>query len=748
MILFPPTPQVVRRAAAAFLMGGMWLAAVAQNAPDTMAYRNTVRIFPNDSQETILQKAVHVVPTPNQLAALRNEFIAFIHLGPNTFTKREWGTGDENPAIFVPQNLDTDQWCRTLKQAGMRMVVLTAKHHDGFVLWQSRYTRHGIMSSPFQNGNGDIMRNLSQSCRKYGLKLGVYLSPADLYQMNDKGLYGNLSKKTLRTIPRAVENRPFANGTTFRMEVDDYNEYFLNQLFELLTEYGDISEVWFDGAHPKQKGGQTYDYLAWKKLIRTLAPNAVIFGREDVRWGGNESGATRASEWNVIPYHENPNEMTRFHDLPGADLGSREKLYAGRYLHYQQAEIDTSIREGWFYRDDHTQNVRSADDIFDIYERTVGGNATFILNIPPNREGLFAAADVAALQETGKRIRDTYDTDLLAGATDTPKELTDGNDETFVEYTAPMVMRLPQAVTLNRVTLQEPVAKRGERVEAHAIDAWINGAWQEVSRATNIGYKRILRFDAVTTDRLRLRILQTRATPFISTIAAHFYNERPPVLHIEKNRNGMVTIAPRKQTFAWHGEQKTDAPKVADYEIFYTVDNSTPTASSKRYAAPFALSKGVVKAVAIRQNERGAVAQRQLGYTQKDWKVRAANTDSTAHAAAAAFDADPKTYWRSGKGGAQSLSVSFGKPLRITGLAYTPQTENSEGMIEQMEVYYRKADGKWQKAESISFGNLINSPTQRFHYFKKPFSAKEVRIKAVRIAAEGNHAAIAELDFF
>lgn len=298
----------------------------AKSEADSISFSNTIRIWKSDSPEVLMQKATHVVPTDRQLEALRNEFIAFIHLGPNTFTQREWGTGEEDPKIFNPKTIDTDQWCKALKDAGMKMVVLTTKHHDGFVLWQTRYTKHGIMSSPINNGQADIMKSLSASCKKYGLKLGIYLSPADLYQMRDGGLYGNLSEKTLRTIPRKVEGRPFANPTTFQFKVDDYNEYFLNQLFELLTEYGEISEVWFDGAHPKSKGGQTYDYLAWKKLIRTLAPNAVIFGREDVRWGGNEAGDTRETEWNVIPYAENPNEMTRFHDLMGQDLGSRDKL--------------------------------------------------------------------------------------------------------------------------------------------------------------------------------------------------------------------------------------------------------------------------------------------------------------------------------------------------------------------------------------------------------------------------------------
>lgn len=357
--------------------------------------RNTIEILPSDTHETIINKAAHVVPTPNQYEALKNDFIAFIHFGPNTFTRKEWGNGMEDPSIFDLHNLDTDQWCKALKSAGMEMVILTVKHHDSFVLWQSRYTQQGIMSTPFRDGKGDILRDLSASCVKYGIKLGVYLSPADLYHIeHPDGLYGNLSKYTSRTIPREVAGRPFENKTKFEFELDDYNEYFLNQLFEILTEYGPIHEVWFDGAHPKTKGGQTYNYEAWMKMIRTLAPKAVVFGKEDIRWCGNESGRTRATEWNVMPYNGSPYGDG---DLPNpmlADMGSRDMLYGAKYLHYQQAEINTSIREGWFYRDEQHQKVRSADDLFDIYERSVGGNATFLLNIPPNRDGLFSPKDV------------------------------------------------------------------------------------------------------------------------------------------------------------------------------------------------------------------------------------------------------------------------------------------------------------------------------------------------------------------
>lgn len=219
-------------ATAALTHGISCYGSTADSSGITMPVRNTIKIEASDSKETIIEKASHVVPTANQLSALHNEFIAFIHFGPNTFTRMEWGNGMEDPKVFDLKELDTDQWCEAIKAAGMKMVILTVKHHDGFVLWQSRYTTHGIMSSNFRNGKGDVLKDLSESCRKYGLKLGVYLSPADLFQIeHPQGLYGNLSKYTKRTIPRQVEGRPFSNKTTFQFEVDDYNEYFLNQLF-------------------------------------------------------------------------------------------------------------------------------------------------------------------------------------------------------------------------------------------------------------------------------------------------------------------------------------------------------------------------------------------------------------------------------------------------------------------------------------------------------------------------------------
>ncbi len=494
----------------------------------TRKYCNTVKIDGDDAN-TIIEKAANVVPTANQLAALDREFIAFIHFGPNTFTGKEWGSGFESSETFALETLDTDQWCKAIKDAGMKMVIFTAKHHDGYIMWQSRYTDHGIMSSKFRDGKGDVLKDLSESCRKYGLELGIYLSPADLYQIESPdGLYGNLSRPSLRTIPREVEGRPFSNKTKFKFNVDDYNEYYLNQLFELLTEYGPISEIWLDGAHPKAKGGQTYNYNAWRELIRTLAPKANIFGREDLRWCGNEGGYTRDSEWNVVPYMANPDTLIWYSDMMADPLGGREQLCEGKYLHYQPAETDVSIRDGWFWRDNTHQQTRTADNVFDIYERSVGGNAILLLNLPPDNQGRFPEKDLKTLEETGRRIRETYGIDLLEGAK-CPKALLDNDIDTYIKVKdgEDFVVTLPEKRWMNRIVLQEAIATVGERAERFAVDARIDGEWKEIATSTNIGHKRILRVNDMETDALRFRLLQSRAMVAISKISAHYSHWSP-----------------------------------------------------------------------------------------------------------------------------------------------------------------------------------------------------------------------------
>jgi alpha-L-fucosidase len=734
------------------LVGALSLLSCNSEPRSSISPQSTIKIEKGESRESILEKAAHVVPTANQLSALDNEFIAFIHFGPNTFTRKEWGNGMEDPAVFDLQTLDTDQWCQAMKAAGMKMVIFTAKHHDGFVLWQSRYTNHGVISSGYKNGKGDVLKELSESCKKYDLKLGIYLSPADLYQIESPdGLYGNLSNYTKRTIPREVEGRPFDNKTTFEFEVDDYNEYFLNQLFELLTEYGEIHEVWFDGAHPKRKGGQIYHYAAWRKLIRTLAPNAVIFGREDIRWCGNEAGATRKTEWNVITYPEDPNTATEFVDMTDNDLGSREKLYAGNYLHYQPAETNTSIREGWFYRDDTSQKVRSADDVFDIYERSVGGNSIFLLNIPPNREGKFSPQDVAVLEEVGKRIQETYTLNLIEKARG-PREVLDGKLDTYLlvdnaDQSISITMKKP--TTINRLVLQEAIATHSERVEAHAVDAWIDNQWVEIAQATNIGYKRILRFPEVTTNKIRLRITSSRLTPTICNISAHYYHSRPPQLAFSRNKEGMVTIAPLKSVFNWnqYGENAAKNLNVG-YEIFYTLDGTTPTRNSLKYEEPISVINKEIKAVSFLQETKGALQSEYFGLPKITWKTVGVSSQQERRPASAAFDADPSTFWQSEESSSPYfIAIDLGSEQELKALVYTPQTYYLGGMMAKGDIQVSSNGKSWNTVDSFEFGNLVNDPSKRTHRLSTPVTTRYVRVYVTQIEGEGKHVSIAELDF-
>ncbi len=721
----------------------------AQNIP----YQNTIKINAGDSKELIIEKAAHVVPTPNQLDALDREFIAFVHFGPNTFTRREWGTGKEDPKVFDLKELHTDQWCKAMKSAGMKLVILTVKHHDGFVLWQSRYTRHGIMSTHFENGKGDILKDLSASCKKYGLKLGIYLSPADLFQIeSSNGLYGNNSPYTERTIPRAVSGRPFANKTTFKFKVDDYNEYFLNQLFELLTEYGPIDEVWFDGANPKPKGNQHYNYLAWKKVIHTLAPRAVIFGKEDIRWEGNEAGSTRETEWNVIPYAFNPDTANMFPDLTAIDLGSREELYKGKYLHYQPAETNTSIREGWFYRDDKYQNVRSTDDVFDIYERAVGGNSIFLLNVPPNRQGKFSPRDVKVLNQTGERVRKTYNHNLFSG---TPgiKSLLDNHLNTYIlldKDQKEITFQTPHLVTINRFLIQESINTHGERVEQHAVDAWINGQWKEIAHATNIGFKRILRFPEVTASRFRLRILQSRMAPAIATVGGYFYNTPPPDLQIFRGKNGLVNIQPVETAFNWNPKKENAAENLYEgMTIYYTTDGSSPTLESNKFSSPFALEKGDVKAMAVINNKSGEISSVQLPIEKTHWKIIHADSEMPNHSSSQAIDENKRTYWLSAESSTNHyVTIDLGRVYKLNAFAYTPQKQNSDGMMAKGIIEISEDGNSWHDAGTFEFGNIINDPTTRKYFFNKPVSARFVRITSTEIAGGDRSLAVAELDFF
>ena len=779
LLQFVPEKPIIHFMKYPFRAIALAVIAMSSTLLNAQSHVHEVALDPGDSSEDILRKAAHVVPSPRQLAFHQLEFTCFIHFGPNTFSGVEWGNGKEDPAIFNPgETLDTDQWCRVAKAAGMRMMIITVKHHDGFCVWQTRYNdQFSVRGIPWRGGKGDVLRELADSCRKHGLKLGVYLSPADLYQIESAGgLYGNESPYVETVIPtdpasfksapdRVRADKP-AGAPEFRLKTDDYNRYFMNQLYELLTEYGPIHEVWFDGAHPKRKGNQQYLKREWFDLIRKLAPEAVIFGGPDVRWCGNEAGKTRAAEWNVLPVSSLEESGV---DRPDEDVGSNAKVvlpeytvygktYQARQLYYLVPEINTSIRAGWFWRNEHEQAVRTADDVFDIYERAVGGNGIFLLNVPPDKSGRIAPRDEAVLLETGRRIGAAYGSrEILAGATSDATGVLDEDLTTFWQPTGQngeFIVRFPSARRVNRVVLQEAIGTVGQRVIRHALDAEIDGAWREVATAETIGYKRILRFPAVQATAFRVRILESRLQSSIATFSAHFYQPPPPSLVVRRGADGLVTIQPPASAgFSWKPHGQGDPSAAGETRIHFSTDGSEPGPQSPLYHGPFALpGGGRVRAVAFSGGESGPISEGWVSIERKGWSVVASNEHNDEYSAAKAIDGDPSTFWHTSWSTndphPHHLRIDLGREQPIAGITYLPRQDRAvpDGMVEAGEISFSR-DGKiWSKPQPFRLGNLVNDPSERTVLLEgKSIVARFVRFTSTAGAAGKPYAAAAEI---
>ncbi len=446
--------------------------------------------FPPDAtlQEKV-DMAARLVPTPQQLAWQQMELTAFLHFGINTFTGREWGEGTEDPALFNPVQLDAEQWVRTLKETGFKMVILTAKHHDGFCLWPTETTTHSVASSSWKNGKGDVVKELRDACDKYGMKFGVYLSPWD----RNAACYGDSPK---------------------------YNEFFIQQLTELLSNYGEVHEVWFDGANGEGPNGkkQVYDWDAFYQTIQCLQPKAAmaIMG-DDVRWVGNEKGIGRETEWSATVLtpgiysrsEENNKQLGVF--SKAQDLGSRDILRNATELFWYPSEVDVSIRPGWFYHQEEDGKVKSLKHLTDIYFQSVGYNSVLLLNIPPDRRGLISEADVTRLKEFAEYRKHSFADDRVKGGQKLWKAKPDSE----------RIYKLKSGSEINVVMLQEDISK-GQRVEEFSVEAHTADGWKEVGQGTTVGYKRMLRFPAVKADRLKIKIKNCRLTANVSKVAAFY----------------------------------------------------------------------------------------------------------------------------------------------------------------------------------------------------------------------------------
>jgi alpha-L-fucosidase len=663
------------------------------------------------------------LPTQKQVDWHEMEFYAFVHFSLNTFTNKEWGYGDESPELFNPTNLDLRQWARIVKQSGMKGIILVAKHHDGFCLWPSAYTERSVKNSPWKNGKGDLVKELAAACKEYDLKLGLYLSPWD----RNHSEYGK----------------------------PEYITYFRNQLKELLTNYGDVFEMWFDGAN----GGDGYygganetrkinslEYYNWDetyKLIYETAPKTLVWGvgPSEARWIGNEEGRAGKTNWSLLRQKDELAGKVNYTEfVSGHEDG--EKWVPG--------EADVSIRPGWFYHAVEDDKVRPLDEMVDIFYESIGRNANLLLNLPVDRRGLVNENDEARLKELVATLKSDFKTEVLAGTKVSASNVRGNNakfaagnvsDRNKATYwatddnikTASIEFDFSKPTAINRLLLQEYI-KLGQRVKAFSVEAKVDGQWKTIATETTIGYKRILRFDRVQASALKINITDSKASIVISNIQAYNAPTFVRMPEIQRDKNGTVTMK---------AEQ--------DDVIYYSLDGKTPTIKSTLYNGTFTYNKAVqIKAIAVNKEENisSAVNTAKYGISKEKWKVLSASSGDLK-TIDRIIDGNPNTDWGFGNDSnklPQEITIDMGAILAIKGFTYVPQqVGNNLNLISHYEFYTSDDNSKWTKQSEGEFSNIKNNPIEQVKMFAET-KARYLRFVAVSAVSKGQTISIGEIN--
>ena len=661
---------------------------------------------------------VDPLPNKNQIAWQKLEYYAFIHLSVNTYTDMAWGLGNEDPAIFNPQELDAREWARICKEAGMKGIILTAKHHSGFCVWPSQYTEYSVKNSPWKNGKGDLVREVADACREYGLKFGVYLSPWDRNHAD----YGK----------------------------PEYITYFRNQLKELLSNYGDVFEVWFDGAN----GGSGYygganetrkidrtTYYDWPntyQLVRSLQPNIVIWNdggdRADLRWVGTEAGFVGETNWSLLnATGDVPEDMLRH----GVENGNA----------WVPGEVNTSIRPEWFYHAKEDKKVKTVPQLMDIYYNSIGRNATLLLNFPIMPNGKINETDVTNVLEFGKAVQEAFKNNLTSGSTieasnvrgESSKynaaQVLDGDYETYwatddTVNTGSLTLSFQKPTSFNRFLVQEYIPL-GQRVKSFKVEALVDGNWKDVANESTIGYKRMLRFKTVTADKIRFTITASKSSPVISTIEVY---EAPLILAppaVQRNQAGDVKITP------------------ADFEseLYYTLDGSDPTINSNPYTGPIKTGEGkvLIKTIAYdRKSQRSSgIKEEQFDIARANWKIMGMD-DNHAYAI---LDGDSETQWYNNSTSKmpKDLIIDLSKTENLSGFKYAPdQHWWGSGIVDKYRLFTSMDGQHWNLADEGEFPNIKNNPILQV----KTFSMRKGRyIKFQALSNTQNNEAVSYAEF-
>ena len=668
--------------------------------------------------QTVAPEVFGPVPSANQLRWQQMEYYAFVHFSLNTYTDQSWGFGNEDINLFNPKNLDCRQWARICKESGMKGIILTAKHHSGFCLWPSKYTEYSVKNAPWKNGKGDIVREMADACKEYGLKLGIYLSPWDRNHAD----YGK----------------------------PEYITYFRNQLTELLTNYGPIFEVWFDGANggTGYYGGANEDrkidrttYYDWSntyKLIRKLQPNIVIWNdggdRGDLRWVGTEAGFVGETNWSLLnATGEVTWNMLHF----GLEDGDS----------WVPAEVNTSIRPEWFYHPGENERVKTVPQLMDTYYNSIGRNGTLLLNFPIDVRGLIHENDEKAALAFAEEVKKAFAVNLAAkkkaiasNVRGNAKQFAaamaiDGHADTYWAsddsvVAVSLTIDFGKPTTFNRFLIQENISL-GQRVKSFTIEALVNGNWKELAKATTIGYKRILRFPSVTATQFRLNITGSKSCPTITNIGVYNAPQilTPPV--IIRNQNGEINIIPADK----------------ESEVYYTLNGSEPTLKSKKYTEPVAMDGKVhvnAKAFEPSSGKSSTVTSESFDIPRRNWKLVGVDDEK----ASAVLDGDPSTAWHQSKDKKMPLDliIDLGKEETLTGFRYFPdQSPWNPGIIGNYEFYISDDNAEWKLVDAGEFSNIKNNPLGQTKTLS-PVKTRYIKLRALRNTAGNDETGYAEVD--